>query len=60
VDAKLPEPSEVEVSAIYAVQKEQLNPPFDEVKAQIQQNLKRAKIRKPARTILTDSANGPR
>ena len=44
VDGKLPEPTDVEVSAIYAVQKEQINKPFEEVKAQIQQNLKRAKI----------------
>jgi len=43
VDAKVPEPTDVELSAIYAVQKEQLNRPFEEVKAQLQQNLKRAK-----------------
>jgi protein-disulfide isomerase len=44
VDAKVLEPTDVELNAIYAVQKEQLNRPFEEVKAQIQQNLKRAKI----------------
>ncbi len=43
VDAKVPEPTDVELNAIYAVQKEQLNRPFEEVKAQLQQNLKRAK-----------------
>jgi protein-disulfide isomerase len=44
VDAKVPEPTDVEVSAIYAVQKEQINRPFDEVKAQLQQTLRRAKV----------------
>ena len=43
VDAKVPEPTDVELNAIYAVQKEQLNRPFEDVKAQLQQNLKRAK-----------------
>ena len=43
VDAKVSEPTDVELNAIYAVQKEQLNRPFEEVKAQLQQNLKRAK-----------------
>jgi len=43
VDAKVPEPTDVELNAIYAVQKDQLNRPFEEVKAQLQQNLKRAK-----------------
>jgi protein-disulfide isomerase len=44
VDTKVPEPTDVELSAIYAVQREQLNRPFEEVKAQLQQSLKRAKI----------------
>jgi protein-disulfide isomerase len=44
VDAKIPEPTDVELNAIYAVQKEQINRPFEEVKPQLQQNLKRAKI----------------
>ncbi len=44
VDAKVPEPTDVELNAVYAVQKDQLNKPFEEVKAQLQQNLKRAKI----------------
>jgi protein-disulfide isomerase len=43
VDAKIPEPTDVELNAIYAVQKEQFNQPFEEVKAQLQQSLKRAK-----------------
>lgn len=44
VDAKVAEPTDMELNAIYTMQKEQLNRPFEEVKAQIQQNLKRAKI----------------
>jgi len=43
VDAKVPEPTDVELNAIYTVQKEQLSRPFEEVKSQLQQNLKRAK-----------------
>jgi len=43
VDAKIAEPTDVELKAIYAVQKEQ-NRSFEEMKAQIQQNLKRARI----------------
>jgi protein-disulfide isomerase len=44
VDAKVAEPTDVELNAIYAVQREQLNRPYEEVKAQLRQNLKRAKI----------------
>jgi protein-disulfide isomerase len=44
VDAKVPEPTDVELNAIYTMQKEQINRPFEEVKAQLSQNLKRAKI----------------
>jgi len=44
VDAKVPEPTDAELNAIYAVQKDQINRPFEEVKAQLSQNLKRAKI----------------
>lgn len=44
VDAKVPEPTDVELNAIYAVQREQLNRPFEEAKPQLQQNLKRARI----------------
>jgi protein-disulfide isomerase len=43
VDAKVPEPTDVELNAIYVVQKEQLNRSFEEVKTQLQQNLKHAK-----------------
>jgi protein-disulfide isomerase len=44
VDSKMPEPSEVEINAVYAVQKDQINRPLADVKPQLQQNLKRAKI----------------
>jgi protein-disulfide isomerase len=44
VDSKVEEPTDAEVSAIYAVQKDQINRPYDEVKPQLQQNLKRARI----------------
>jgi protein-disulfide isomerase len=43
-DAKVPEPTDAELNAIYAVQKEQINRPFEEVKPQLQQSLKKAKI----------------
>ena len=43
VDAKVAEPTDVELKAIYAVQKEQ-NRPFEEVKPQLTQTLKRARI----------------
>jgi protein-disulfide isomerase len=44
VDSKVPEPTDVEINAVYAVEKDQLNRPLEEVKPQLQQNLKRAKI----------------
>jgi protein-disulfide isomerase len=44
VDSKVAEPTDAEVSAVYAVQKDQINRPFEEVKSQIQQTLKRARI----------------
>ena len=44
VDSKVPEPTDVEINAVYAVQKDQINRPFEEVKPQLQQNLKHAKI----------------
>ena len=44
VDAKVPDPSDVELNAVYALQREQLGKPFEEVKTQLAQNLKRAKI----------------
>lgn len=44
VDSKIAEPTEVELNAVYAVQREQIGRPFDEVKAQLTQTLKNAKI----------------
>jgi protein-disulfide isomerase len=44
VDSKVPEPTDAEVSAVYAVQNDQINRPFEEVKPQLRQNLKRARI----------------
>src|ERR1700688_476740 len=44
VDSKVPEATDVEINAVYAVEKDQLNRPLEEVKPQLQQNLKRAKI----------------
>jgi protein-disulfide isomerase len=44
VDAKVPEPTDAEIGAVYAMQREQLNKPLDELKGQLQQTLKRAKI----------------
>ena len=44
VDSKVPDPTDAELSAIYAVQREQLNRPYPDVKPQLQQNLKRARI----------------
>jgi len=43
-DAKVPDATDAELKAIYAVQREQLARPFEEVKAQLQQNLRQAKI----------------
>src|SRR5438094_1810873 len=44
VDAKVPEPTEAELQALYIVQKEQLGRPFDEIKRQLQRLLKKAKV----------------
>jgi len=44
VDSKVAEPTDVELNAVYAVQREQLNRPFEDVKAQLAQTLKNAKI----------------
>lgn len=44
VDAKVPEPTEAELQALYIVQKEQLKRTFDEIKPQLQQLLKQAKL----------------
>ena len=44
VDAKVPEPTEAELQALYIVQKEQLGKPFEEIKAPLQRLLKQAKL----------------
>ncbi len=44
VDSKVAEPTDAEVNAVYLVQKAQLNRPFPEVKPQLTQALKQAKI----------------
>ena len=44
VDAKVAEPTEAELQALYIVQKEQLRKSFDDIKAQLQQLLKQAKL----------------
>ena len=43
-DAKVPEPTESELQALYIVQKEQLGKPFDEIRPQLQRLLKQARI----------------
>lgn len=44
VDAKVPEPTEAELQALYIVQKELLKKPFDELRPQLFQLLKQAKL----------------
>src|SRR5258708_3519980 len=44
VDAKVPEPTEAELRALYIVQKEQLGKPFEEIKPQLQRLLRQAKL----------------
>jgi len=53
VDAKVPEPTEAELQALYIVQKEQLRKSFDELKAQLQQLLKRAKLQQARQDYYT-------
>jgi len=43
VDAKVPEPSEAELQALYIVQKDQLGKPYEDIKAPLQRLLKQAK-----------------
>src|SRR2546427_9807964 len=44
VDAKVGEPSEAELQALYLVQKEQVKKSFDDTKPQLQRVLKQAKV----------------
>ena len=40
IDSRIPEPADAEVEAYYLGQKDRLNRPFDDVKAQLRQGLK--------------------
>jgi len=53
VDAKVPEPTEAELQALYIVQKEQLRKSFDELRAQLQQLLKKAKLQQARQDYYT-------
>jgi protein-disulfide isomerase len=53
VDSKVAEPTDVELNAVYTVQREQLNRPFDEVKGQLTQTLKNAKIQQARKEYAT-------
>jgi thioredoxin family protein/SurA-like protein len=54
VESKLAEPTEAELRAVYAVQRDQLNQqPFEDVKAQLQQTLKKAKLQEAAQEYVT-------
>jgi len=44
VDAKIPEGTDVELRALYAVQRDQLGKPFEEAKVQLQTTLRMARI----------------
>jgi len=44
VNAKIPDPSDAEVEAYYFALKDRISRPFDEMKSQLRQNLKQAKI----------------
>jgi protein-disulfide isomerase len=53
VDAKIPQATDVELRALYDVQREQLGKPFEEAKVQLQSTLRNARIRQ-ARQEYTD------
>src|SRR6266513_5896739 len=53
VDDKVREPTEAELQALYIVQKEQLRKSFDELKGQLQQLLKRAKLQQARQDYYT-------
>jgi len=52
VDSKVQEPSEAELEAYYLGQKDRINGPFDEVKVQLRQTLKQAKIQQARQDYL--------
>ena len=52
MDAKVAEPAEAELKAAYQSQKDKPNPPFEEVKTQLQQALKQAKLQEARQEYL--------
>lgn len=52
VDSKVPEPTEAEVQAYYLAQQDRLNRPFEEIKPQLAQGLKQAKIQQARQDYL--------
>lgn len=59
VDSKIPEPTQVEINAVYDVQREQLNRSLEESKTQVAQTIRRARIqqgRQEYSTRLRDQA----
>ncbi len=52
VDSKVAEPTEAELMAVYLSQKDRLNRPFEEVKAQLQQALKQGKLQQARQEYL--------
>jgi len=58
VDSKVPEPGDAEVQAYYLAQKDRLNRPFDEIKPQISQALKQAKIQQARQDYLKSLRSG--
>ena len=58
VDSKVPEPRDAEVQAYYLAQKDRLNRPFDEIKPQLAQALKQAKIQQARQDYLKSLRTG--
>lgn len=52
VDAKIPEPTNSEVEGFYLAQQGQLNKPLEEVKPQLRQQLKQAKVQQARQSYL--------
>jgi len=52
VDAKIAEPAEEELKAVYLSQKDRLNQPFEAVKAQLRQALKQSKVQQARQEYL--------
>jgi len=58
VDSKVAEPGDAEVQAYYLAQKDRLNRPFNEVKPQLAQALKQAKIQQARQDYLKSLRSG--